>query len=82
MAMSWSGKEICKFHMWTRRLTKTIPSAQSSSEPSFVEVMRLIRMESMKGGLATSKISLSLFSSLKVMLCWDEDVWNARLVVA
>ncbi len=66
---------MCQFQMWAKTLVSTDPKAQSISVPCFVEVMRLMGMESMVGRLAVLKMSWSFFSFFdKVVLLCEEYV--------
>ncbi len=69
MEMSWSRKVNRRIQMCMRKLTMTIPNMQSSSMLSFVDVMRLTRIESMVDCLEALKMSLSFFPSLTRSCC-------------
>ncbi len=46
------GNEICRFHKWMRKWTKTVPNVQSKLVYDLVDVMRLMGIEYMVGCLA------------------------------
>ncbi len=55
---------MCKFQMWTEISAMTIPNEQSSSVPFFVELMRLIEIESILGCMAASLLFFPLFTKM------------------
>ncbi len=69
MAMSLSGKDMCRFQMCVRKLVMTVPKVQSSSVPWLVEVMRLTGMVSMVSHLVALKMSPSFLPSLTRLCC-------------
>ncbi len=71
IAMSWFGKKIHHFHLWVRRLTKTVPNVQSSLAPTSVEVMRMIGVEYLVGCLAAIK-QVYPFSFFNKVVLWCE----------
>ncbi len=69
MAMLWLGYDICKFQKRTKKSTTMDPKLQSSLMMSFVEVMRLMGMESIMGRSVALKMSLSFLPSLIRLCC-------------